>query len=160
MLAAVITVSDRASRGERDDVSGPLAVALLAAAGWTNARIAVVPDGAMQVAAAIREALSAGARLILTTGGTGVGPRDLTPEGTRKVIDRELPGIAEELRRLGAASVPTALLSRGIAGVAESAAGGALIVNLPGSTGAVRDGIPLVVALAAHVLEQLAGGDH
>lgn len=160
MLAAVITVSDRASRGEREDVSGPLAARLLAEGGWANAAVTVVPDGAAQVAAAIEAQLAAGARLIITTGGTGISSRDRTPEGTRQVLDRELPGIAEELRRIGAAKVPTALLSRGLVGIANSRAGGALVVNLPGSTGGVRDGVPLVLSLVGHIIEQLDGGDH
>jgi len=153
--AAVITVSDRSASGERPDASGPLAVAALEAADWT-VTAAIVPDGADAVEAALRSALASGARLVVTTGGTGVAPRDETPEGTRRVIERDLPGIAETLRRVGAAKVPAAVLSRGIAGVAA----GALIVNLPGSRGGVADGMPVVLSLAAHVIAQLDGEDH
>ncbi|RLK52919.1 molybdenum cofactor synthesis domain-containing protein [Microbacterium telephonicum] len=156
MRAAVVTVSDRSAAGLREDRSGPLAVAALRGAGFACADAAIVADGADAVESALREALASGARVIVTTGGTGVAPRDRTPEGTRRVLERELPGIAEELRRRGAAAKPVALLSRGIAGVA----GAALIVNLPGSTGGVTDGMPLVVAVAGHVLDQLDGADH
>lgn len=155
----VITVSTRSARGERPDTSGPVAVARLAADGW-DVTTALIADGAEEVAAALRDALAAGARLIVTSGGTGVTPRDLTPEGTASVIATPLPGIAEEIRRRGAAVVPGAILSRGLAGMAPSPAGGALIVNLPGSPGGVRDGIEVVAAVAQHAVEQYAGGDH
>ncbi|MBO9578063.1 MAG: MogA/MoaB family molybdenum cofactor biosynthesis protein, partial [Microbacteriaceae bacterium] len=135
--AIVITVSDRSARGERADASGPVAVAALEAAGWPVAT-AIVPDGADSVEHALRGAIASGARLVLTTGGTGVASRDETPEGTRRVIERELPGVAEALRRAGADRVPAAILSRGVAGVAR----GAFIVNLPGSRGGVADGMP------------------
>lgn len=159
MIARVITVSNRSSRGERPDTSGPVAVARLSAEGWTVTS-ALIPDGAGEVEAALRSALADGARLIVTSGGTGVTPHDLTPEGTAPVITTPLPGIAEELRRRGAAAVPAAILSRGVAGMAHSPAGGALIVNLPGSPGGVRDGIEVVLAVARHAIEQYAGGDH
>ena len=154
--AAVVTVSDRSARGEREDASGPIAVGALIDGGWECAPARIVPDGADSVEAALRVALADGAALVVTTGGTGVSPRDETPEGTCRVIERELPGIPEELRRLGAAHKTTALLSRGVAGVVD----GALIVNLPGSTSAVREGMPVVLALAQHVVAQLAGEDH
>lgn len=157
--AAVITVSDRSAAGERRDTAGPVAVAALRAAGFACGDAAIVPDGAASVAGAIGEAIAAGARLVVTTGGTGVGPRDETPEGTRRVITRELPGIAEELRRRGTASTPTAALSRGLAGVAGERPG-ALVVNLPGSPGAVGDGMPVILGVAAHVIAQLDGADH
>lgn len=153
--AVVITVSDRSAAGLREDASGPAAVAALGAAGFACAS-AVVPDGAESVAQALRDALASGARLVVTTGGTGVGPRDRTPEGTASVLDREIPGIAEELRRLGAAEKPAGMLSRGLAGVA----GDALIVNLPGSPRAVASGMPVVLSVARHVIDQLGGGDH
>ncbi|OCG75210.1 MogA/MoaB family molybdenum cofactor biosynthesis protein [Microbacterium sediminis] len=154
--AAVITVSDRSAAGARPDAGGPVAVAALREAGFACADAAIVPDGAASVERALRAALDGGARLIVTTGGTGIAPRDETPEGTRAVIDRELPGIAEELRRRGIASTPAAILSRGIAG----AAGDALIVNLPGSPSAVAEGMPVILSVARHVLAQLDGADH
>ncbi|WP_424447743.1 MogA/MoaB family molybdenum cofactor biosynthesis protein [Microbacterium arborescens] len=154
--AAVITVSDRSARGERPDTAGPLAVEALRAADWDCPDATIVADGASSVADALRAAIAAGARLIVTTGGTGVSPRDETPEGTGEVIERELPGIAEELRRRGVAETPTAVLSRGRAGVA----GRTLIVNLPGSPRAVASGIEVVTGVAGHVVAQLDGHDH
>lgn len=156
ITAAVLTVSDRSARGERSDSAGPVAVAALREAGYTCDEATIVPDGADVVSNALRAAIAAGARLVVTTGGTGVGPRDRTPEGTAAVIDREVVGIAEELRRRGTAQTPAAVLSRGIAGVA----GAALVVNLPGSPRAVASGMAVIVEVAAHVLSQLEGGDH
>lgn len=155
MRAVVITVSDRSASGEREDLAGPIAAASLAEAGFA-CETTIVPDGADSVEGAVRAALAEGARLVVTTGGTGIAPRDQTPEGTRRVIDREIPGIAEELRRIGAAVAPGGLLSRGVAG----AAGDALVVNLAGSPGAVRDGMLLIRRLAPHILDQLEGSDH
>jgi molybdenum cofactor synthesis domain-containing protein len=161
--AAVITVSDRSAAGAREDEAGPLAVAELVRAGFACGAAVVVPDGETEVADAIRTALIDGARLVITTGGTGVGPRDRTPEGTRIVVTREVPGISEQLRRLGAGEAPGALLSRGVAGVVDAgvlSAAGALVVNLPGSPRAVVSGMPVVLSVARHVIDQLAGGDH
>lgn len=156
---AVITVSDRCARGEAEDRSGPLAAALLADVG-VRADVVVVPDGVDSVRRAIRRALGAGARVVLTTGGTGIGPRDLTPEGTGPLLRRELPGLAEAIRARGTATVPTAVLSRGLAGIARGAAGEALVVNAPGSPGGVRDTVAVLAPLVRHVLDQLGGGAH
>jgi molybdenum cofactor synthesis domain-containing protein len=156
--AAVITVSDRSAAGERSDESGPVAVDALREAGYSCDDAAVVADGAESVEVALRTALDSGARLIVTTGGTGVGPRDLTPEGTARVVTRDVPGIAEELRRRSVAEKPAGMLSRGVAGVVDGP--GALIVNLPGSPRAVASGIPVILSIAGHVLDQIRGSDH
>ncbi|MBM7369300.1 MogA/MoaB family molybdenum cofactor biosynthesis protein [Gordonia hydrophobica] len=153
--ATVITVSDRSFAGEREDFSGPLAAELLGAAGWT-AEVIVVPDDQTAISSLIVEVVEAGAQLVVTTGGTGVGPRDVTPEATASLLTLELPGVAEEIRRVGIASLPQAMLSRGVAGMRR----GALVVNLAGSTGAVRDGVPVVISVAQHAVDQAAGGDH
>lgn len=156
MKAAVVVASNRAAAGVYDDETGPLIVAALEADGWEVSAAAVVPDGD-PVAAAIRAALDDGARAVLTTGGTGLTPTDLTPEVTRPLLDREVPGIAEAVRAYGAAKgVPTAALSRGLAGVS----GSALIVNLPGSRGGVKDGLAVVMPLLRHAVEQIVGSDH
>ncbi|GAA2172772.1 MogA/MoaB family molybdenum cofactor biosynthesis protein [Agrococcus versicolor] len=154
--AAVITVSDRSAGGERHDAGGPIAVAALQGAGFACDAATIVPDGADSVAAALRAAIAAGARVVVTTGGTGVAPRDETPEGTAQVIEQDVPGIAEELRRLGAAELPQGMLSRGLVGIAQ----GALVVNLPGSPNAVTTGMPVVLSVASHVVRQLDGADH
>ena len=156
--AAVVTVSDRSAAGLREDRSGPIAVAALREAGFDCADAVVVPDGADSVERALTAEVVAGVKLIITTGGTGVSPRDQTPEGTSRVLTREIPGIAEELRRRGADELPTGMLTRGLAGVVDPH--GALVVNLPGSTGGVASGMPIVVSVARHVLDQLGGGDH
>lgn len=153
--AAVITVSDRSSRGEREDTSGPLLASLLREIGLEAADPVVVPDEVGAVQAAIRAA-AASYDLVVTTGGTGLSPRDVTPEATRPLLDRELPGIAEALRQRNADKVPTAVLSRGLAGTI----GTTLVVNLPGSTGGVRDGVGVVAPVLDHALAQLRGGDH
>ncbi|MGL4255402.1 MAG: MogA/MoaB family molybdenum cofactor biosynthesis protein [Microbacterium sp.] len=156
--AAVITVSDRSSRGERPDESGPVAVAALREAGFACADAVVVPDGADSVERALQAEILAGVKLIVTTGGTGVAPRDETPEGTLRVVTRQIPGISEELRRRGAAEKPAGMLTRGVAGVADPH--GVLVVNLPGSPRGVASGMPVLLSAAAHVLDQLGGGDH
>lgn len=154
--ATVITVSDRCARGEREDRSGPEAARRLAEAGCAVAPVLVVPDGQDTVAEAITAAVRAGAQLVLTSGGTGVAPRDLTPEGTGPVLDRLLPGVAEEIRRRDAANVPTSALGRGLAGTC----GRAFVVNAPGSLGGVSTAVEVILPLVEHVLSQLDGGDH
>ncbi len=153
--AGVITVSDRSSRGEREDVSGPLLASLLREIGLVAADPVVVPDEVEAVQGALRAAASS-CDLVVTTGGTGLSPRDVTPEATRPLLDRELPGIAEALRQRNAGKVPTAVLSRGLAGTI----GTTLVVNLPGSTGGVRDGVAVLAPVLDHALAQLRGGDH
>ena len=156
LRAAVVVASNRAAAGVYEDTTGPLIVEALRADGWDVKDAAVVPDGE-PVGAAIRAAIDDGARAVLTTGGTGLTPTDRTPEVTRALLDREVPGIAEAIRAYGVANgVPSAALSRGRAGVS----GVALVVNLPGSTGGVRDGLAVVVPILRHAVEQVAGGDH
>ena len=157
--ASVITVSDRSSTGERPDESGPRAAQLLAEAGFEVGPVAVVPDGIESVRSAIAEALASGARLVITSGGTGVSPRDLTPEATRPLIVRELPGIAELLRREGEKHSRMAVLGRGLAGIAGDPPN-ALVINLPGSVRAVEQGLAVVAPLVPHLIDQLDGADH
>jgi len=147
--AAVLTVSDRVSRGEAADGSGDTLAELLEADGYDVVR-RVVPDEADEIAAAIA-ALASDAALVLTTGGTGVAPRDVTPEATRTAIDREVPGIAEALRASSVAKTPHGLLSRGVAGIR----GATLVVNLPGSTGGCRDGYAVLRPALGHALSLL-----
>jgi molybdenum cofactor synthesis domain-containing protein len=156
--AAVITVSDRSAEGARPDTSGPIAVSALREAGFDCADAVVVADGADSVERALTAEVVAGVKLIVTTGGTGVSPRDQTPEGTARVVTREVPGIAEELWRRGAAEKPAGMLTRGVAGVVDPH--GVLVVNLPGSPGGVASGMPVVLSVARHMLDQLGGGDH
>ena len=154
--ALAITVSNRASAGVYADKSGPVLVELLQAAGCATDGPVVVPDGP-PVEAALSEAVGAGYDVVVTTGGTGLTVNDLTPEMTRVLIDREIPGIAEAIRAAGVAQgIPSAMLSRGVAGLA----GTTLIVNLPGSTGGVRDGMAVLRSVLHHALDQARGGDH
>src|SRR6185503_3120412 len=151
--AVVITVSDSAAAGRRPDASGPEACRRLRAAGLTVAEPVVVPDERERIAAALREA-STRASLVVTTGGTGLGPRDVTPEATRDVIEREAPGLAELLRAHGVRQTPLAALSRGVAGVA----GSCLIVNLPGSPSGAVECLDFVAPVLAHAVKVLGGG--
>jgi molybdenum cofactor synthesis domain-containing protein len=153
MTAAVLTVSDGVERGIREDTSGDTLEELLRAEGFHVLR-RVVSDDAELIAAAIGELVEEGASLVLTTGGTGFAPRDVTPEATLSVVDREAPGIAEAVRADALARTPHALLSRGVAGLR----GHALVVNLPGSPGGCRDGFAVIRPALRHGLE-LAAGD-
>jgi molybdenum cofactor synthesis domain-containing protein len=155
--ALAITVSNRAAAGVYADTSGPVLAELLAAAGCGEVDgPRVVPDGE-PVLAALREAVADGYDVVVTTGGTGLTPGDRTPEMTRQVIDREIPGIAEAIRSAGAAAgIPSAVLSRSLAGLA----GQTLVVNLPGSAGGVRDGMAVLSPILGHAVDQARGGDH
>jgi molybdenum cofactor synthesis domain-containing protein len=156
MRALAVTVSNRAAAGVYEDRSGPVLADLLRVAGCDVDGPVVVPDGAA-VEAALRDAIAAGYDVVVTTGGTGLTPGDQTPEMTRLVLDREIPGIPEANRAAGvAAGVPSAVLSRGVAGLASTT----LIVNLPGSTGGVRDGMAVLAGLLPHAVDQVRGGDH
>jgi molybdenum cofactor synthesis domain-containing protein len=156
LRAEVVVASNRAAAGVYADETGPLIVAFLRELGFVVDDPVVVPDGD-PVGAAIAAAASGGARVVLTTGGTGLTPTDLTPEVTRPLLDREVPGIAEAIRAAGvAAGVPTAVLSRGLAGVA----GSCLVVNLPGSRGGVKDGLAVLRPILVHAVEQVVGSDH
>jgi molybdenum cofactor synthesis domain-containing protein len=154
--AVVVTASNRASAGVYEDRSGQALAAGLRGLGFEVEGPHVLPDDLDALTAVLREAVASGADVVLTTGGTGLSPTDVTPEATRAVLERESPGLAEAVRRYGQAQVPTSVLSRGVAGTA----GRTLVVNLPGSTGGVRDGLAVLGPLLPHVVSQLRGGDH
>lgn len=154
-----MTVSDRAFAGEYPDASGPLAAELLASHG-VSAVVVVVPDDAVEIRRAIRTAIKAGARVVLTTGGTGIAERDVTPQVTSELLTLALPGVVDAVRRHGAEHVPTAVLSRAEAGIVRMKKGTAFVVNAPGSRGGVTDTVTIIGPLIAHVLDQLDGGDH
>ncbi|WP_243723115.1 MogA/MoaB family molybdenum cofactor biosynthesis protein [Actinomadura sp. 7K507] len=150
-----VTVSNRAAAGVYPDRSGPVLVEMLEDLGCQVDGPVVVPDGE-PVAVVLRDAVATGYDAVVTSGGTGLTPTDQTPEMTRQVIEWEIPGIAEAIRLEGREKVPAAILSRGLAGVA----GRTLIVNLPGSTGGVRDGMTVLGGVLAHAIDQIRGGDH
>jgi molybdopterin adenylyltransferase len=151
--AAIITVSTRGAAGERVDESGPAMRDALVAAGHEVVHQGLVPDDVAGVATAILNAVRAGANVVLTSGGTGLSPNDVTPEATRRVIDREVPGIAEALRARSLEKTAHGMLSRGVAG----AVGATLVVNLPGSPRAVRESLEVLLPILSHAIELLAG---
>jgi len=153
--ASVIVASNRAAAGVYADTSGPVLVDGLRELGFDTGDPVVVPDGD-PVEAALRTAVAGAVDVVLTSGGTGITPTDATPEMTRRVLDYEVPGIAEAIRAYGLVKVPAAALSRGLAGVA----GRTLIVNLPGSRGGAKDGLAVLGPILRHAVEQLRGGDH
>lgn len=154
--AAVITVSDRSHGGLRHDTSGPLLASLLGELGFETGEVVVVPDEIEAVQEAIRAAVRAAYDVVVTTGGTGFAPRDVTPEAVRPLLEREAPGIVEALRQHRRDEVPTTILSRAVAGTV----GGSFVVTLPGSTGGVRDGVTVLAPVVGHLVAQLRGGDH
>jgi molybdopterin adenylyltransferase len=153
MNAAVLTVSDRSARGERADATGPALAEALKALGFAATLAPAVADERAEIAARLRE-LAASHDVIVTTGGTGLSPRDVTPEATRDAIDREAPGFAEEMRRRSLASTPRAILSRGVAGTI----GRCLVLNLPGSPAGAVECLGFVAPVLAHAVKVLGGG--
>lgn len=151
--AHVITVSDRAAAGQTEDTSGPAVAAALAGAGFEVGPVEVVPDEVARIATAITGAAGAGCRLVVTTGGTGLGPRDVTPQATAPLLEYPVPGLAEAMRGAGMARTPLAALSRGLAGVG----GGALIVNLPGSLRGAMESLAAVLPALPHAVQLLEG---
>lgn len=156
LRAGVVVASNRAAAGVYDDETGPLIANALVSQGFSVLSVDVVPDGD-PVSTAIRSLVAAGCRVVLTTGGTGLTPTDQTPEVTRALLDKEIPGIAEAIRAAGTAKgIATAALSRGVAGMVNDC----LVINLPGSKGGVRDGLEVVLPMLKHAVEQIQGSDH
>ncbi|WP_059016860.1 MogA/MoaB family molybdenum cofactor biosynthesis protein [Mycobacterium sp. M26] len=153
--ARVVIASTRAATGVYEDRCGPIVVDWLAERGFEVPAAVVVVDGSA-VGHALRAAISDGVDVVITSGGTGISPTDATPEATVALLDYQIPGLADAIRRSGLPKVPTSILSRGVCGVA----GRTLVINLPGSTGGVRDGLSVLAEVLDHALDQLAGGDH
>lgn len=158
--AAVITCSDRAAADVYEDRSGKVLRDALVEVGLDVTPPVIVPDEIGQIRAAITDAVAAGARIVITTGGTGLGPRDVTVEATRPLLAFEVPGVAEAVRAAGLAVTPLSSLSRGLAGVIGTGEGRAFIFNAPGSRGGARDALSVLGPILAHIVEQLDGADH
>jgi molybdenum cofactor synthesis domain-containing protein len=154
--AAIITASNRAFNGVYEDKSGQILLEGLKSLGYQIDNVLVLPDEIEKIRSAINDAINDGVDLLVTTGGTGVSPFDVTPEATAPLIEKEMPGILEALRAYSRDKVPTTDLSRGAAGVTDKT----LIINLPGSPGAAKDGLVIIERLASHIHDQLAGHDH
>ncbi|CAN2172493.1 MoaB Molybdopterin biosynthesis enzymes [Candidatus Nanopelagicaceae bacterium] len=154
--AVVITASNRAFNGIYEDRSGQILLAGLRELGYEIPQVTLLPDDVSQIATAIKEAISAEVDLVVTTGGTGVSPLDMTPEATEPLVEKKMPGILEALRAYAREKVPTTDLSRGVAGVTNKT----LIINLPGSPGGAKDGLVIIERLASHIHDQIAGHDH